>query len=50
VSGVAAIDHNHGLIVQYKPLFTEMDSKYSMFCAASGIMDNQNAQVIRRDP
>ena len=50
MSGVGAIDHNQGQIVQNQPLFTEMDSKHCMICPASGIMDNQNAQVIRCDP
>ena len=50
MSGVGAIDHNQGQIIQNQPLFTEMDSKHCMICPASGIMDNQDAQVIWCDP
>ena len=49
MSSVAAIDHNQGQIVQYKPFLTEMDSDHDMICPASGIIYTQKTQVIGGD-
>jgi hypothetical protein len=50
VSSVVAIGHNQGGIVQYKPFLTETDSDHGMICPASGIIYNQQTQVVGCDP